>query len=243
MKTLTVLLLVALLATPLFGQVMVRTVNVTPVLNMTQYDSVITRVGWDTLRTTVTALKFDSASVQGKKVAGPGIQWGTTVTYVNQSNLKMSKKAIEADSTTDIQIGHFTSAAYASGDCMGLAFVVTDSLIQNAPYRELSGCEVIDENKQSAAFDVFLFDTTLTAGTDTATFNPDSTLMARHYLGAFSVAAADYKTVSSQTVADVTGIGLLLPRGPIYGQLVSRGTPTYISSKSLRLKFLFKVAQ
>ena len=243
MKTLSAIMLLVLLPVLAQAQISIATVNVNPVLNPTQYDSIIVRSAWDTLRCTVRVIKFDSATVTGQSVFGTGIPWGTTVTYIDTAQLKMSKKALASDSVETIQIGKYTSAAYASGDCMGFPFVITDSARSNAPYRELSGLTVIDESKQAAAFDVFLFDTTLAAGTDSAAWNPDSTLMAKHCLGSVSVAASDYVSTSSQSVASVTSLGLLLPKGGIYGQCVSRGTPTYLSKRSLRLKFMFKVAQ
>lgn len=131
------------------------------------------------------------------------------------------------------------TAAYASGD------LIADSQAVDAVFRAadalgvIQSVQVIDEDDQGAAIDIYFLSANSSLGTENAA--PSITdANARNILGVVSVAAADYKDLGGVKVATKTGVGIVAKPATgtddLYVAVVSNGsTPTYTAT-GLRLR-------
>jgi len=123
-----------------------------------------------------------------------------------------------------------TAGAYSSGDAIGglLTFNTASGTIISATLSDLA--------KQSSAIDLVLFSESFTATADNAAFDPWDGAM-RNCLGVLSFAAANYAAFNDSSIATLHNIQKAIYSteglGKIYGQLISRGTPTYASTEDL----------
>ncbi len=102
----------------------------------------------------------------------------------------------------------------------------------------LESVVILDEAKQSIAIDLVLFSETFTAAADNAIFSPsDADLL--NCLGVISLAAGDYAAFEDTSLATVRNLGLPIKltgaSGSLFGQLVTRGTPTYAATTDIEV--------
>jgi len=132
--------------------------------------------------------------------------------------------------------GIVAGAAYASGDAVGTRFAVP----VGASSGFVQAVSVFDLDKESLAFDVFLFTEPFTPTADNAAM--DVADDDRHkFLGHVGVTAADYAALNDSSVATVANVNLpfVLPGTQVlHAQLVTRGTPNYAGSQDLSVRFL-----
>ncbi len=131
-----------------------------------------------------------------------------------------------------------TAGAYIADDAVG------GLLTFEAAMRNVKGTGVLlsvtiqDNASQDAALDLVLFSKTFTATADNAAFDPTDADLA-NCLGHVSISGTDYATFNDNSIATVKNIGLAVRTvdvpganavdGALYGQLVTRGTPTYVA--------------
>jgi hypothetical protein len=139
--------------------------------------------------------------------------------------------------------------AYATGDHMGTLMTVSGVADLSQGAVRIMTLDVIDKDKQAAALDVLFFNASPTvASSDNAALDISDAEMASKLVGIVSVASADYKAFSSNSVACLRGLDLVvqpaastLPNGPspsqvnLYAILCSRGSPTF-SATGLQLR-------
>ncbi|MCX6023786.1 MAG: hypothetical protein NTZ05_19075 [Chloroflexi bacterium] len=123
-----------------------------------------------------------------------------------------------------------TSPAYTSGDCVGGRMTFSDMARQVGGSGVIMSVTVADFANQKAELELWLFDQSFTAGTDNAAAAYSAADLA-NIVGVIPIYASDYKSVgSSRAMATVRAVGLPFVcsgTANLYGQLVTRGTPTY----------------
>lgn len=121
-----------------------------------------------------------------------------------------------------------TSPAYTAKDAVG--GLLTFAGIGAAGV--LFGVTVIDASQQRPSLELVLFDRTFTASVDNAIFAPSDADLA-NCLGV--VAINSWADFSTNSVAQVSGVALpyLLSGTSLFGQLVTRGTPTFVATSDI----------
>ena len=135
-------------------------------------------------------------------------------------------KGIQQDPTV-------TAGAYSAGDAVGGLLTFTDATPggNGVSGALLMSCVIADEAKQSIETDLVLFSESFTPTADNAAFAPsDADLL--NCIGVVTV--ADYAAFSASSVGTVANVGLPIKLtgagGGLFGQLVTRGTPTYAAT-------------
>jgi len=132
-----------------------------------------------------------------------------------------------------------TAGLYSGGDALG--GLLTFAQMTNAQGTGIvTSFIVIDEGAQSAALDLVLFDQTFTATADNSAFTV-SDADAVNIIGVVPVVAGDYVDMMASDTATVKNIGLAFKArntGTIFGQLVTRGTPTYAATDDITVKLV-----
>lgn len=123
-----------------------------------------------------------------------------------------------------VSVAGLTPALYASGDAIGVPFtvIVPESGI-------LSTVLLLDLDVQSAALDLWLFDSQPTATADNAAWDM-ADVDGPKSCGVLEFAATDYNGSADSSLGTLRNQGLLYvaPAGVLWVQVVSRGTPTYV---------------
>lgn len=142
-----------------------------------------------------------------------------------------------------------TSPAYTSGDCLGSVNTVTNAARFSGGGGVITSVTVLDKTQaQRAAFDILLFNSSVTATTDNAAFALDDADMAK-CVGIISVLTGDYNTAWAGTPKNSVAfkpntqtatwpMSMAIPYycsggTSLYVQFVVRGTPTYTSVTDL----------
>jgi len=139
------------------------------------------------------------------------------------------------------------SSAYSSGQQVGGLNRIPDAL-SDGGYGILQSAFLVDKAKQKVAMTVWLFqDAPTLASADADSFDLTDAQAAANLIGTFKFAASDYQDSSSNSLATVVNLGLMLhnasttnlPSGAskrdIWAVLMTTGTPTYVSTSDLVL--------
>lgn len=145
-----------------------------------------------------------------------------------------------------------TTPAYSAGDQVGGLNLVSEFANHDGGCGILQSLSVIDKGKQKAALTLLFFDDVPTiASIDNGAFDLTDAQMSLSCLGFVLVPTANYQDSSSNSIATVTNIGLLLrskagknavalPSGTtprdIWCVIMTTGTPTYVSTSDLVIK-------
>lgn len=134
-----------------------------------------------------------------------------------------------------------TAGAYSANDAVGGLLTFADAFGVNAGNDPrgaiLDSVVITDLGKQDVQLDLVLFSKTFTATADNAALDvADADLP--NCLGVIKL--TDYADFNDSSVVTKAGIGLVIKNtgsdGSLYGQLVTRGTPTYASTSDLTVK-------
>lgn len=131
--------------------------------------------------------------------------------------------------TPDQTIPGINTVQYSAADAVGTSssFPVPDQGI-------IESVAVTDLADQSGAFDILLFDTDITSGTNNAAFDM-ADADAANFIGSIAIVAGDYQTLNDNAVGTQRNIGMAYQcrGGTMYYQCVARGTPTYAAAGDL----------
>jgi len=144
-------------------------------------------------------------------------------------------KAVSVTPTID-------TSAYSDGDHLGTLHTITigSGWVGLAT---LVSVTVLDKAKQSSAMDIIFFNASPTiASSDNAALD-FTDAEAEKIIGHVSIAASDYVTLNSNTVA-CTGLASAISlksatEGVLYAILKSSGTPTYVGTTDLIVTYTF----
>lgn len=141
-----------------------------------------------------------------------------------------------------------TAGAYSANDALGGLLVFKDALLPGEQTGVILTVTLQDNASQDIATDLVLFNQTFTATADNDAFAPSDADLA-NCLGVISIAAGDYATFSANSIATVRNAGFGVKSvdvagtktgaeagdGNLYGQLVTRGTPTYVATTDIKV--------
>ena len=132
-----------------------------------------------------------------------------------------------------------TAGAYSANDAVGGLITFSSAAYATFGGGIIQTITIIDDAKQDAESELHLFNQTFTPTADNAAFNPSDDDM-ENWVGSLSVNPADYTDFVNNSGASVSNIGLafnLVTTGQdLFGQLVTRGTPTYTATDDLTIK-------
>jgi hypothetical protein len=131
-----------------------------------------------------------------------------------------------------------TAGAYSAGDAVGglLTFVEAASVYKGDG--KITKVVIVDDAKQAAVLDLWLFDRTFTPTADNGAWDP-SDADNQHCLGVIHILAADYGPGADNNVASVDcdfDFTLVAGGTSLFGQLACIGTPTYAATDDLTVK-------
>lgn len=137
------------------------------------------------------------------------------------------------------QIPTITAGIYSAGDALGglLTFTGITNVQGTGIVQTLI---VVDQAAQSDPMDLVLFDRTFTATADNAAFTVSDT-DAQNIIGSITVIAGDYVDMTASDTATVRDVSLAFKAkddGTIFGQLVTRATPTYAAIDDVTIKLV-----
>lgn len=123
--------------------------------------------------------------------------------------------------------------AYATGDQVSTLQTLS-GLMPDHGAGEIKQIVMLDKAKQSAALDLFFFDSSsVTLASDNSAFAISDADML-NCIGVVNILSTDYDVIgSTSSIATITVPFMVQPRGngpTIYMAIVSRGTPTYAAS-------------
>lgn len=153
---------------------------------------------------------------------------------------KADGPTISVQSSIVSQTPVITAGAYAANRALGgqLSFSFATGKKQSSVLESLI---LIDKAKQNSSIDLFCFDQPFTPSVDHAAFNI-SAADAQHVVAVVSMLNTQYVDIGSSTVTEVPGIGVVFPTQrdqTLYCQMVTRGTPTFVSTSDITIKLGF----
>lgn len=125
-----------------------------------------------------------------------------------------------------------TSPAYTAKDAVGGLLTFANAARVSGGTLILQTVAIIDNSQQMPVLDLVLFDRTFTASTDNAVFAPSDADLA-NIVGVVSLAA--WSDFSTNSVAVRAGLGLAIKLNgtSLFGQLVTRSTPTFVATSDI----------
>lgn len=124
-------------------------------------------------------------------------------------------------------------AIYAAKDAIGGLLTFANAARWSGGSGRIEAITLVDKDQERADIDLILFDTTITAPTDNAPFDPTDTELLT-CVGWIPIGAGMYSDFNDNSVAIVyPGLQYLLTGTSLFGVLVSRGTPTYTATTDL----------
>lgn len=146
----------------------------------------------------------------------------------------VTQKVVRLSQTPTIS----AASAYTAGDAVGGLLTFSNAARSSGFPIRVADVTVIDKDSENAALELVLFDRTFTASTDNAVFAPSDADLA-NCIGVIEIATTDYHTFSTNSAArwpETTanpGLTAVLNGTDLFGQLVTRGTPTYTATSDL----------
>lgn len=139
-----------------------------------------------------------------------------------------------------------STAAYAAGDQVGSSAVRLPAVARgNGQTVVLQSVSIMDESGQNAETDIFLFtkDPTVTSGDNSAATVAASAVL-DYGRCVWKVGSGDYLSLASNSIAKSnSNTGEVIQTDTasmdLWALVVTRGTPTYTSTSSLRINFGF----
>lgn len=129
-----------------------------------------------------------------------------------------------------------STSAYTAADAVGGLLTFADATAKAGHTGVIQSVTIIDEAKQSAGLELALFDTTFTPTADNATFAPSDAVILT-CIGIIPITT--YYDFSVNSVGMAENIGLAFKTSGsanLFGQLLTRGTPTYAATNDLTVK-------
>lgn len=177
--------------------------------------------------------------VIGKLGANSGVDIGDVdVTSIAAGTNNIGK--VSSDGITITQTPTVTAGAYSANDNVGGLLTFASAAQVSGGGGVIKQVEIIDDAGQDAELELWLFDTTFTAGNDNAAWTPTEAQLHTEVTvistedSAQGWLAAGTPSVCSIEVArryDCTGTSL-------FGRLVTRGTPTYVATDDVTVRIM-----
>ena len=128
------------------------------------------------------------------------------------------------------------AAIYASGDAVGGLLTFANAARFSGGGGISKNIIIIDDDKESGALELWLFNQTFTATADNAPWDPSDTDL-ENCIGVISTVNGDWFAAADNQVADIeVSKRYDLTGTSMFGQLVTRGTQTYTATTDLTVK-------
>lgn len=126
------------------------------------------------------------------------------------------------------------AAIYAAKDAVGGKLTFANAARKTAEGGVIEAITIIDNDQQMAELDLVIFNDDITTGTDNAAYDPSNADLLKA-VGVVTILAADYADLNANSLATIRGLNIPFQcvATSLYGQLVTRGTPTYASTSSI----------
>jgi len=216
------------------------TFTVRPLVGTTVIDSSVVTSGSTLIRKTGTPAVFDTAKVKaGKRIQGPGIPFGATITQVNQSSrdsLYISSAATATTALATISVEFFTSSqAYTAGDALGWLF-------RMPKFKRIDNIIITDDASQLATgVTLVVFDSVITPTADNAAFSPTDADV-DHLVGLGLLSVSNAWGVNKVWTLPATTLPIHTRSANsssyYFGQLVAGGVGTYTAIDNLTLTII-----
>lgn len=127
-----------------------------------------------------------------------------------------------------------TSPAYSVKDAVGGLLTFANAASSSGGSLRIESVVIVDKASQKADLDLSFFAASITGPTDNAAFDPTDTELLDH-VGTVPILGGDYAEFNDNSAATVTAFPLTctVAATSLYGVLVARGTPTYVSTSDL----------
>lgn len=174
----------------------------------------------------ITTLAVSLASVPSHAVTNAG-------TFAVQATSYEARTRISVTPTVS------TSPAYTAKDAVGGLLTFANAARNSGGTIVIDTAVVIDNGQQMPALELVLFNQTFTASSDNAIFNPSDGDLA-NAIGV--IALSNWSDFSGNSIATRTGLGLAaaLTGTSLFGQLVTRGTPTFVATSDITVILTIK---
>lgn len=135
------------------------------------------------------------------------------------------------------------TTAYAAGQQVGGVITIPKAALDQGRLCQLMTVNIVDFDKQNSGFSVLLFNQSPTlSSVNGQTFSQTNANMAAQCIGQFTVQSSDYVAVGTQGVASIPFSPAFFaagPQGNLYAVLISGGAPTYTTTGSLVVRWIF----
>jgi hypothetical protein len=135
------------------------------------------------------------------------------------------------------------AAAYHDGDDLGAVFEIANAVADSGGEAILESVTIVDAAKQSSALALLLFDSSPTVSSaENAALDIADAIIAANCLAVISIPAASYFALNASSVVHVdvsTVVKAAAGSTSLYGQLLCKGAPTYVSTTDLTVKLGF----
>lgn len=137
-----------------------------------------------------------------------------------------------------------TAGAYAAGDCVGGLLQFPNMAPTAGQGGLLTDAVLVDDAGQDAEMELWLFVRPFTSPGDNNAFGGIAEDDLEHLVGIISTADGTWRAAGTPSAVHLENVNIryILPAGTtLYGQLVTRGTPTFVAvdDVSVRLNALF----
>lgn len=148
------------------------------------------------------------------------------------SNLSVSASVSLNQTRLTAQPVVSTTPAYTAKDAVGGKLTFGNAARTSGGSITIQSVVIVDRSQQQPALELVLFDRDFTASNDNAAFDPTDADLA-YCIGVIKV--GDWSDFNDNAVAVRTGIGLAakLEGTDLYGQLVTRSTPTFVATTDI----------
>ena len=167
------------------------------------------------------------ATVKGGNSSGPS---NVSILSVNsedvqQVNTRQNRTAIQVTPVVS------TSPAYASGDAVGGLMTFSNAARFSGATIVIESVIVVDKSKQAPALVLQLFDRSVTVASDNAAADwSDSDIL----FGFAPIQLSNWETNASNSICGrVVNMPVKLNGTDLYGQFLTRGTPTFVGTSDI----------
>jgi hypothetical protein len=145
---------------------------------------------------------------------------------LTQSTVSLNQTRITVQPTVS------TTPAYTAKDAVGGKLTFANAARSSGGSITIQSAVIIDRSQQMPALELVLFDRDFTASNDNAAFDPTDADLA-YCVGVIKI--GDWSDFNDNAVATRTGLGLAakLEGTDLYGQLVTRSTPTFVATTDI----------
>lgn len=153
------------------------------------------------------------------------------------SRFRLNNKEVHTASQTPT----ITAGLYSAADAVGGLLTFADCAHKDKGSGIIQSVILIDDGDQKAETELHLFNQSISVAADNAAFAVSDADL-EFYIGGIAIVAADYEDLGGNAAACIKNINLpfnLASDGTsIFGQLLTRGTPTYASTSDLTVKLV-----